>query len=187
MILTNKIIIKVNKKNIYELILKGYKCKLKDIIEINTEDLSKGSSQKIVVKCDVCGNEKIMEYRFYYKSFIKCNFYSCSSACGQEKVKIIMLNKYGVYNYSKTKEYNEKCKKTNLEKYGVEYPTQNIEFYKKIKKTNFKKYGTVCALQNYEINEKSKKTNLERYGVEHNSQNQEIKNKKIKKVLLIMA
>jgi len=179
MILTEKLQIKMAASNINYYKNKGYSCKVKDVVDVKIEDLSKGSTKKIKVKCDVCGKEKTMEYRFYYKSFIKCNFYSCSSACGQEKVKKIMLNKYGVDNYSKTEEYNEKCKKTNLEKYGVEYPTQNTDFYEKIKETNLKKYGTVCALQNTEINEKTKITNLKKYGVEHNSQNKEIKNKKM--------
>ena len=57
MIITEKIEIKINpytKKHYQDL---GYDTS-KDVIEVNVSDLSHGSNQKILVKCDYCDNEK---------------------------------------------------------------------------------------------------------------------------------
>ena len=53
-------------------------------ITINIKDLSKGSHQKINVKCDYCGKQKTLEYRYYISNIKKANKFACSCKCGSE-------------------------------------------------------------------------------------------------------
>jgi len=65
MILTEKIEVKISRKNIdYYSKIKN-DIKLKDKILINVSDLQKGSNKRIEVKCDICGTEKNVSYNDY--------------------------------------------------------------------------------------------------------------------------
>jgi len=104
----------------------------------------------------------------------------------KEKLKQTNLERYGVENYSQTKEFSnfisannpmksqivkEKLKQTNLERYGVENPLQNSAIAKKVSKTNKEKYQ--------EYHRQCKQTNLERYGVENPLSDPEIHKKTV--------
>lgn len=177
MLLNEKINIKVSKKNITHLQSKGYECKLKDIIEINTLDINTGCHISIKVKCDVCGTEKEIPFQKYIKNINNGNFYACSSKCAQDKVKKTNMDKFGEEYYAKTKRCKERIKEISLKKYGCEHFTQNENIKNKVKNTNIKKYGVDNPFKSKEIKEKIKKTNIEKYGVDNPFKSDEIKEK----------
>ena len=147
------------------------------ILSENTQNLSKGSHKIIIAQCDICKNQKNMEYRTYFKITKGCTEkYYCHS-CSRIKVEKTNLDKYGDIAPMMNKDVFNKMIKTNLEKYGVEYPSQLDEYKEKQKKTNIKKYGFQCVLQNKEYFYKGKLTMIKNYGVEYPSQNIEIKKK----------
>ena len=61
------------------------------------------------------------------------------------------MEKYGVDNYTKTKEFQERYKNTCLEKYGVDNYTKTKEFQERYKNTCLEKYGVVHPLLNNDI------------------------------------
>lgn len=114
MILTNKVITTVNYLNIEHYQSIGYNdiiCNQK--IEISVSDLAINSNIKIDVKCDVCSNEKNINYQKYNKNISKHGFYTCSNKCATIKNKLTNKEKYGDENYVNIKE----LKKTVKEKY----------------------------------------------------------------------
>jgi hypothetical protein len=181
---------------------KGYIfTKIGDILDVKISDLQLGSNEKILVKCDVCNNERYISYKNYLNSYNNCKYYSCSKKCGRQKFKETNLRKYGVENPSQLQEIKDKKRqssldkfgvtctlhnelikeiviKTNIEKYGVKYPQQSDIIKNKTKETCLKKYNTNSVLQSEIVKDKIKETNLRKYGVENPSQSQEIKNKK---------
>jgi len=181
MIKNNKIKVKVS-NNTLKHYKKNYKCNVKDIIEIDVNDLPKQSTQLIDVVCDVCGSEKQIQYRKYVNNNSNKGFYTCSLSCSQEKIKLTKIENHGDPNFcnpNKRKEtckerYNnetykniEKRKETNLEKYGFEHVIMNKDVQEKRKETNLEKFGVEHTFQSDEIKEKAKQTNLKKYGVEH--------------------
>ena len=96
---------------------------------------------------------------------------------GLEKRRNTCLRKYGVDNYSKTKEYKEKYTKTCINHYGCENPMQSEEIKEKSRKTNLKRRGCEYSLQSKEVREKIIQTNLERYGTEYPMQSEKVKEK----------
>ena len=114
MLLDERIRIKVSKKNIKHLNSIGYKCGLKEIIEILTKDINPGSHILVKVKCDVCGKEKEILFQKYNKNIKNGEFYACSSKCAQDKVKNTSLKKFGQEYYTQTKEYKEKVQETSI-------------------------------------------------------------------------
>jgi len=126
-----------------------------DIIDINVSKLPKNSTKLLNVKCDICGNERLLEYRLYMKNYNKYNLYTC-------------------YGCSRIK-----YKKTSLKNYGVENPMQNEDIKKKFKTKMNDKYGGM-TLESNELGDKVKQTNLKIYGVENAMQNIDIQNKMLK-------
>jgi len=182
MILTDKVKIKISKKNIKHFENLGMNVNLKDEIIINPEQLNKGNYIKIKVKCDVCENEKELMFKKYLKNIKNGGFYACSSKCSQKKVKDTSLEKFGEEHYSKTKDYNDSVKQTSIEKYGCLHSSQNEQVKNKLKKTNLKKYNVDCVFKSDEIKNKIRNTNLEIYNVDNPSKNDIIKNKIINKL-----
>ena len=170
MILTEKIELKVSKKNICHLRNKGYDCNLKDIIEIKPDDLQEGSHVKIEVKCDICGRKKELKFQVYNKCYNNGLIYVCNN-CSIEKIKKTNMEKYGCECSLNNKDIQEKMKKNCLEKYGVEFSSQRQDVRKKISEINSKNY---CD----EIRQKTIKTNIERYGCETPTQNKEVLKKR---------
>ena len=167
------------------------------ILSNNIKGLTRGSHQKIDVVCDICGKERNMEYRTYFKltnsledkyychkcSRIKAektnlNKYGCIAPLQNEEILKKMINtnleKYGVEHSSQLEEYKLKQKNTNLEKYGYSTPLQNLEIKKE---GNRKKYGVDYPIQNNIIRDKIEKTNLEKYGVKNTLQSIELRKK----------
>ncbi len=127
MILTEKIKIKISKKNIQHFKNIGMDVKLKDIIDIEPILLNKGSHIVIDVKCDICGSEKKLSFISYKRNIDKLNFYACSSKCAQEKVKNTNIKKFGEEYYSKTKEYRNSVHNTSLNKFQSNLNQLNIQ------------------------------------------------------------
>ena len=131
-------------------------------------------------KCPTCGKPLVFKGIF---------FKFCSNICAQssdeikQKIKQTCIEKYGVDNYSKTKESKEKIKQTCLEKYGVEYFWQSNECKEKIKQTCLEKYGVDSPLKSEKIRNKGKQTCLKKYGVD-NPAKLEVNKEKVKKTCL---
>lgn len=105
------------------------------------------------------------------------------------------VNKYGVDNVFKLKEFQDKAAETREKRYGGRYTLSkgsslepsarqnNIETNKseeskeKRIQTNIKKYGVPYTSQSEIIRKKTEKTNLSKYGFKHASQSEFIKNK----------
>ena len=179
MIITDKIEIKVSRKNLNKIreYLNSSKIKIDDIVFIPTKYLSNGSHYKIKCKCDICGKIKEIAYQKYIKNINNGNYYSCSSKCAIDKVKKTSLKKFGEEFYMKTKEYTDSVKKTNNDKYNSDYFLTSDIAKDKIKKTNLTKYGVENPFASKIIIDKIKKTNLTKYGVENPSKSDIVKDK----------
>ena len=129
----------MNGKHISKYRSKGYICKVGEVIEVSIVDLPFESNLFIDVKCDVCGTEKKLKYQVYNKNFFNNYYYACSILCGMDKFRNNNLIKYGVDNYSKTKECRIKTEKTCLLKYNELVPSRNKDVMSKIKETRIKK------------------------------------------------
>lgn len=169
MIVTEFVNLKVNINNIEHLKERGYQdLKIKQVIEVKVEDLSKGSHVKITVKCGVCGKirENLM-YKEYLRNLKSGNYYSCKGKCSSDKNRMTNMEKYGVEHYSKTIESKNKIKETSLLKYGVENYMQTEKCIGKIKNTMLERYGVENASNLEFFKQKRKKTMIERYGVDY--------------------
>ena len=118
MILTEKVIVRINESNYAHYLEMGYDPGIGEIIEIPWCLLSTGSHYKILCKCDSCGVEKDVMYKNYLKYDNK---------------------EWGAYNCRKCSEY--KRKKSLNANYGVDYPIQNTKLKDKIQNTLIEKYG----------------------------------------------
>ena len=169
MILDKKVKIKIkgnNKLPYYRSI--GYDTSM-DELYIKTCDLLPTSTNIINVRCDFCENELFISYKNYYRNINRhsINKYACSRICGNEKIRLTSINKYGVEHYSQSEIVKNKRKQTNLEKYGVEYIFNDSLVSSKIKQTNLEKYGVDNPFKSTEIQDKIKLTNLGKYGVDN--------------------
>lgn len=209
MIITEKTEVKINLKNINHYSLKGYKCELTDIIDVDSIDVTKGSHKKVIVKCELCGNERELFISKYWLNYNRQGFYSCNNCSNDKRVKT-MNEKYGVDYISQTKEnrerlskymssdyFKEKSKKTLLKKYGVDHYSKTDEFKEHIKEvfsneelikqsnekrenTCLEKYGVSSYMLTNEYLEKRSITMNDRYGATHSIQSDIIR-EKIKK------
>jgi len=182
MIKTREIKVKVSNATIKHYRSKGYECEIKSFITVKTEDLMIQSTVKIVAICDICGEEKIVEYRRYMNNIKNKNFYVCSLSCAQSKIKISKKENHNDTNFSNIEKREKTCeekygdknyknidqiKKTNIVKYGCEFAIQNDLIKEKRKKTNVIKFGVDIPIKNSKIKEKRKKTLFDRYGNEN--------------------
>jgi hypothetical protein len=145
-------------------------------------------SSKIMFYCSKCDKVTIKCFTYLIKRNTLCK--RCVTIESLPKMKLTMLEKYGVEhpsqsqeikdkivseyitkygvtNPSKLQEVKDKQKKTNLERYGVEYIVHNKNSKEKMIKTNLEKYGYACCLQNEKVRETLKNTNLKKYGLEN--------------------
>jgi hypothetical protein len=126
-------------------------------------------------KCLNCGKDtKYLDINNGYRDFCSCR---CSTLYEgtKEKVKKTNMVKYGVDNYSKTKEYREKYVKTCNEKYDCDNPMQYKEFKEKCQQSCFENNGVYFPAKKPEFIEKSKNTCNERYGVDNYTKTEEFK------------
>ena len=165
MILTEKIKIKLNNKNIEHYKNLNLDCNYGDFIIVPVSFLPKYSPYRIEVKCDACGCEKEISMQKYSKNIERGGFYTCKS-CNNITLKKSLLEKYGFDNVSKVPEIIDKRKATCLEKYGTEYIIQSDHSKEKSKKTFIERYGVDHPMKNDEFRfkgvEKSNKTKIER-------------------------
>lgn len=90
--------------------------KQNDLFECKVEDLPDGSTTKVLVECDYkkegCNGIHEKPYMQYTQD-LKNGFGNCckNKKCGAAKTKEVMLEKYGVDNILKVKEYQDKLRK----------------------------------------------------------------------------
>ena len=139
MILSKTIKVHVTNKNVgyyktfYPLTRSG------DIIEVDINNLSVGSKQKIEVCCDMCGEKSMMAIKDYNRiTNNNTEKYYCNK-CKFDKTKKTNLDRYGVENVFQSDEIKEKSKKTSLKKYGVEFYSKTDEHKNKVIKTNIER------------------------------------------------
>ena len=178
MIVSKKIPVKINPSNFKNYLKLNNSIKCGDIIEVDIENLSKGSRSIILVRCDIC----LLDKEIKYVDFTKYGYSGSEYLCKNCRSKKNNIEKYGVENVFQLDTVKDKSKKTKLDKYGVEHISQSPEIQEKIKNNNLVKYGAEHHLQNEEILNKQKSTNFQRYGVENISQLQEVKDKKYLKM-----
>jgi hypothetical protein len=152
--------------------------KLGDEFEVKIEDLSKSSNVKINVKCDVCGNEKLLIYNKYIKNINNGGYYACSNKCAINKNTQTNLKLYNVVNVFQSEEIKLKIKDINLKLYGVENPQQNKKIRDQTEQTNIKIYGFKNAMQNKIVKEKRKLTYKDKTGFENPGQVPIVKEKR---------
>ena len=85
------------------------------------------------------------------------------------KQRATMLERYGVDNAMKCKQFVEKAQKTNLERYGEISFTKTDEYLEKSKKTNRERYGADWHAQTAEHHRQVVQTCLDKYGVDNPS------------------
>lgn len=174
MIITKKVNVSINgnNKKTYEKIHNDLN--IKDIIEISPIQLMKGSHVEILCSCDICGKEKLIEYRIYYKitNGIKEKYY-CHK-CSKDKWEKTNLERYGSIYPQRNEVIKRKIVETNLDRYGVEHSSQLNEYKDKQKNTNMEKYGISSPLKDIK---KRKNGMIEKYGVDSPMKNEILKNK----------
>lgn len=187
MIVTEKVLIEVNNKNIHI-----FRKKLGSDIEIglneiSVRDLSKGSHFRVEVKCDSCEVINNIEWRSYLKFTKDETDIYCCKKCNNVKVRKTNLERYGVVCNSQLesnkKKVKEKSHSSNIKridtlekKYGEFYFNAISE---KRKKTMFNKYGVQNSFQIEETKEKRKKSLKEKYGSETFNNPDKTKNTRI--------
>jgi hypothetical protein len=167
MILTKKVLVKLNPSNMKFLSEFGIVGKKGDEVEIDINFLLKNSKVKIQVSCDVCSDINLIIYSNYNKQTNNnSEKYYCKN-CKFIKSKKTNLEKYGFENPIFSEIVKNKTKRTNLKKYGVENVFQSDLIKEKIKETNLEKWGVESYTKTDDYKEKSKKTKSEKYGDPH--------------------
>ncbi len=105
------------------------------------------------------------------------NGHNNDGAMDHEKMKILMMERYGVDNPMKSKLIQDKVKISNMKKYGNEWQIQSNETRKKTKNTLNERYGVNHNLSIPQVVDDIKQTNIERYGVDNPAKSKEIKQK----------
>lgn len=172
-IITKEVQVKLWGTNIKHYKNLGYNGKQGDIITVNVNDLSDGCNVRVIVTCDYCGRECNPRYVEYHNSIEMDGTYACTH-CSIHKAEKTMLKKYGVSNYSSTKECREKVVNTMKSRYGISHVSESEEFLERKRNNNKEKYGVEHTFQVKEFRDKGIQTNLLKYGVEYASQSEEI-------------
>lgn len=165
MILTERVEITLNSRNISYYKEKGYKIPIsKDKkgrfrtpknskIEVFAKDLSKGSHVKVLVKCDYCGQES----ELLYKDYLSCHseeLGDCCRKCEGVKYKKTMQERYNASHPYNIEEFKQKAINTNREKYGQDWHMQRPEYQEHLTEVFLEKYGVKRPLQNLQIQAK---------------------------------
>jgi G:T-mismatch repair DNA endonuclease (very short patch repair protein) len=191
MIISEKVFIVGNSRNLTHFREMGYEINVGDKILVDVNDLTNGSTFKVEVKCDFCDNRKFMAWSSYLK-YTKNNTekYNCSSCSKLKRMETNQL-RYGGNSPTCSKLIVDKIKSTNkerygnnsslhgirqeitenifIDRYGHKTPLANAEIKDKIKKTLLDKYGVDHPLKNKDILENLKKTNIKKWGVDNPS------------------
>lgn len=140
MILTEKVRVKVNNKNIDHLKSQNLDVDYGNIYYIEVKYLSKNSKYRINAKCESCGSINELSIQKYFKNKERGGTYNCKS-CNNINYRKVMISKYGEDNPSKIKSCNEKRKYTCRKKYGSDYFINSEKGIDKIKKIFKEKYN----------------------------------------------
>ena len=167
LLLQKTVKVKWNSKNKKRYVDAGYIfTKMGDEVEIKTEDLSPGSREKVLVKCDYCGREFYVAWDRRRQSAKNVDKDCCSSKeCTGKKAQEAIQNIYGVDYPVHIPGVQEKIESTNIEKYGCKNPFGNKEIQQKIKDTYIEEYGVENPMQVESIRKKAEQTCIEKYGV----------------------
>ena len=185
MILDKQVKINISTKTFQYYSDLGYKCQLREPIDIKIEHLQKGTRIKINVRCDVCGLEKELRYTKYIqntKNFTK--LYCCCLKCASNKKKETMLRNYGVEHALQNKNLLEKSKQTCKKNYGVEHPLQKEDLLKKSQNTCLENYGFKNPSQNKNIQQKKIDKSIINWQTSFPMQNIKLQEKAIKTSLI---
>ena len=115
-------------------------------------------------------------YRYEKRFLIRVNarrnkrFYNGHNNDGTmdpDKMKMIMLELYGVENAFQSKEIQEKIRNVNLERHGVEHPSYSKDILAKKEQNNLQKYGVRNVFQDENVKKTIRETNLLNYGSEN--------------------
>jgi len=156
LILPQTNIVTWNSRNIKHYVELGYIfTKRGDTFEVNFRDLTIGSTAKIRLTCDYCGEEITMQYH----TFVML----------QRKFKNILLKDC----CSKAGCVNQKIKEVNMIKYGVEYLKQDSSYQQSLEDKLFKEYGVTNVFQLESVKQKSVETCRDKYGKDNYSQTKE--------------
>jgi len=197
MIITEEIEVVISSSNIhiYKNIFKNIK--IKDVIKLSPLQLMIGSHVNILCSCDICGKEKNMMYKTYYKITKGLNEKYYCQKCSKEKWEKTNLERYGSIYPQQNELVKKKIIDTNINRYGVEHSSQLNEYKEKQKQTNLKTHGMITPLQDISkrkmgmiekygvdvpikseiLKNKICKTNIEKYGVDNPWKNKDIRKK----------
>lgn len=140
MILTKKVKVRINNKNIEHYKNNNIDVVYGGIYEFHVDLLPKYSKYKVLVKCESCDNSQELPLFKYNKNKERGGSYNCKS-CNNITYKKSMMEKYGADNPAKVNSCNKKRKKTCIEKYGSEYIISSEYSKNKTKETLNSKYG----------------------------------------------
>ena len=150
---------------------------------IKVEDLPKYSTEKVLVRCDMCKQKEMhVSYNNYNAVMERTGNYVCKD-CGRIKQQNTIEQKYNISNISQLDFIKAKKIETMLLHYGVEYPSQSPEIRAKQIDSLMEHYGVNHPSKSQEIMSRAIATNLERYGVPYASQSDEIKEKMAKTMI----
>lgn len=110
------------------------------------------------------------ETRFLRKVRAKTNpvFYNMHENDGRmnlNKVRDVMIEKYGVENPMQSTEIQEKRKLLSLEKHGVDHYSKTTQYREKYSETCMSRFGTDNPFKSEAVKEKIRGHNIEKYGV----------------------
>jgi len=177
MILSKEVDVILNSANMNHFKKLGYNdLKNGNKIVVPVEHLTDGSHSIIKVKCDICGEEKDLLYRYYVKNIKRYNFYSCQKCCSK-KLKISYSSKTNI----EIENMLDKKKKTMIERYGKDNPSQIQEFKNKRKETMNFLYGDECFYKTKKFRESSIETCQKKYGANYFRESDDFRKKSLEK------
>lgn len=106
----------------------------------------------------------------------------CSSKCSFNKktnydYKKTSLNKWGVDNYSKTRDFKDRMIKLNNMNWGVDWYQQSEDFKSKSIKTCLEKYGFTSYTKTEEFKNRLRNTFIKNWGVDWYTKSNDFRNK----------
>lgn len=121
--------------------LRGYKfTAFGDEVMIKAEDLRPESHEKVMVRCDGCGEVFARDFRDYVKEHDE-EYGDCCRKCNRKKAIRTNRELYGVDWCLQREDFKQKQKDTCLEKYGVEYISQDAGFRQTVINSCRERYG----------------------------------------------
>lgn len=126
-------------------------------INVPVNLLPSGSNDKVLVRCDVCGKEKMLKYLYHHR-VESTGIYACTHKCAVVKYEKTCIERFGEKTALLNPEIKGKRKETMIRKYGFEYTWQNKCLKDKVDATVLERYGVKNVTQNIDIFIKQRKT-----------------------------